>query len=341
VDAVLLVIFGAGASYDSVRDLASYSLRPAQMPPLAAGLFGITDYTRAALSTYRDALPVVQRMRDLLPEGGDVEVELRKLLDEADTYPDRHRHMMGVRHYLKAVITQAQETVLSATAGGTNYVTFVDVLRQWQAKSGEDVACVTFNYDTLLETALASSFGTEYETPADYLNNPWQVFKPHGSVGWVQLFNAKSESYGLPVHLDAIAHAALIEPTLNFAAAGGSVTWYPQEVWAPALAIPVAEKSEFACPPAHLEALGTLMPEVTRLIIVGWRAREAHFRDWIGELVPGHLSTLVVAEKPEAVRDTARNLPSAVVRNAVGFHNGGFSGLVRSPNLPRFLDRGL
>jgi hypothetical protein len=47
-------------------------------------------------------------------------------------------------------------------------------------------------------------------------------------------------------------------------------------VW-PALAIPVRKKQSFVCPKDHLTCLEKLLPQTTKMIIVGWRGMEDHF----------------------------------------------------------------
>ena len=44
----------------------------------------------------------------------------------------------------------------------------------------------------------------------------------------------------------------------------------------PAMAIPTATKYDFECPSDHLQALKSDLPNVTHLLIVGWRAAEEH-----------------------------------------------------------------
>ena len=40
----------------------------------------------------------------------------------------------------------------------------------------------------------------------------------------------------------------------------------------PALAIPVVNKQEYECPKLHLEVLDSCLPQITKLLVVGWRA---------------------------------------------------------------------
>ena len=45
-------------------------------------------------------------------------------------------------------------------------------------------------------------------------------------------------------------------------------------------------KSDFECPEEHLDHLWKLLPEVTKVIVVGWRGSELHFLRRLDELLP-------------------------------------------------------
>jgi hypothetical protein len=45
----------------------------------------------------------------------------------------------------------------------------------------------------------------------------------------------------------------------------------------PAIAIPVEKKHSFECPPHMLEELVALLPQITKILVIGWRATEEHF----------------------------------------------------------------
>src|SRR5205823_9977424 len=47
--------------------------------------------------------------------------------------------------------------------------------------------------------------------------------------------------------------------------------------WLPAIAVPLETKQSYECPPNHLEAMREWLPQVDRILIIGWRAAERHF----------------------------------------------------------------
>jgi hypothetical protein len=336
---VLLVIFGAGASYDSVSSLDDYGLRRGQMPPLANDLFAASRYSTGVLARYPEATPVVAHMRTVAGRGRrlDVERELLLLSNEVSKYADRDRHLMGVRFYLRDRVAEAADRVRSATSGVTNYAALIDLVRRWSMRSLERVGCVTFNYDTLLEDALAASFGRGFDTVSHYMTLDWPLYKPHGSTTWVQRFewiiSVRRPPAGF-VDVEEHISSPLGEPVV--ASEVGAAAADHNRNWAPALAVPLAEKSEFACPPDHLRDLQGRLPTVTRLLIVGWRAREAHFRAWL-EGMHQCARVLVVSESDAAAGETILNLPHNLARRSER-HGGGFHTLAQAAVLHEFLE---
>jgi hypothetical protein len=45
----------------------------------------------------------------------------------------------------------------------------------------------------------------------------------------------------------------------------------------PALAIPVVTKQKYECPGDHINALAEALPNITKVLVIGWRGQETHF----------------------------------------------------------------
>ena len=55
---------------------------------------------------------------------------------------------------------------------------------------------VTFNYDTLLEHALAKQFNRTFDVLDDYVSSPeYKVFKLHGSQNWGRRVRASQQCF--------------------------------------------------------------------------------------------------------------------------------------------------
>src|SRR5438034_3891921 len=184
---MLLVILGAGASYDSApsrdprqREYSTMDLRP----PLANELFSDRKYFGDVMNKYPRCLDIVPRLRHIPPESS-VELELQKLQAEVIDYPERHQQLAAIRYYLQEILWACAEGWLRETQNVSNYITLVDDIKRWK-KPGEKVCFVTFNYDTLLDKALAHH-GYPFTELSAYIARDLMLVKLHGSVNWARI----------------------------------------------------------------------------------------------------------------------------------------------------------
>jgi hypothetical protein len=189
---MIMVIFGAGASYDSVP-----SRPPSRYPrpglytrlPLATELFLDDGLFAAALSQFPECRPIVPYLRGV-PEGETLEHVLETLQSEAETDSERKRQLASIRFYLHFVIWECERQWDDVARGITNYVTLLDQLRR-SRKPKEPVCLVTFNYDRMIEKALPS-VGVTIESISGYIeHDAFKLFKLHGSVDWAREVDTK------------------------------------------------------------------------------------------------------------------------------------------------------
>ena len=168
-----LVIFGAGASFDSAQ---AYRLKIVGgvvqddglvwRPPLADGLF---SDPHGAFGTFVKRYPKIRAVLPLLRERSNKSVEavLESLQNEESEYAERHRQLAAVRFYLRDLLAECTSQWLDRTNGVTNYESLIDqILRRH--RTNEDICLVTFNYDSLLEHALCN-FGFQPREPIHFL----------------------------------------------------------------------------------------------------------------------------------------------------------------------------
>ena len=105
----------------------------------------------------------------------------------------------------------------------------------------------------------------------------------------------------------------------------------------PAIAIPLETKRSFECPEGHLQVLSGLIPRVTKLLTVGWRAREAHFLELLAEKLEGHVRVLAVAGGKEGADEAIENLGRAGIKGEFTPADGGFSEFVVNRAADEFL----
>jgi hypothetical protein len=251
---MLMVIFGAGASFDSdpsnpptpddfrspadfVPNRSSYRL------PLANQLFEKRNLFATTLEKYPDSLAVAPKLRHL--GNRQLEEVLEELQTEAARYRQGHRQLAAVRYYLHDMLWACGEEWLDEAHGVTNYRTLLDEINRFR-KPDEIISLVTFNYDTLLESGL-KDLGFNIRQISDYVTqNPcYKVFKVHGSVNWGRVVG----SAGLEKHKNdvqpertietMIANIEKLQITESYVLAPKRpMSWIEEQPVFPAIAIP-------------------------------------------------------------------------------------------------------
>lgn len=299
---MLMVIFGAGASYDSAQAFSPsrtrvYEFQGAWRPPLAEHLF-LDDNLEFGDIVRR--YPKLTRILPLLrspSEERSVEQILESLQDQSKDYAERRRELASVRFYLCELLMKVTDEWTARTNGVTNYAPLIDEILMLD-KSGQEVCLITFNYDLLLERALGTFPEFKMNPPEDFLSShpKLKVFKLHGSVNWSRTVDTGGKvcSPG-----EIIEQADELEPSDRFVPANAALQWgNPYGSVFPAVAIPVQTKTEshFECPLTHREYLVKMLPNITKILIIGWQAREAHFLQMLRQNLPGLTHLMVVGK---------------------------------------------
>jgi hypothetical protein len=107
----------------------------------------------------------------------------------------------------------------------------------------------------------------------------------------------------------------------------------------PALAIPVVQKQEYECPKEHLDMLDTCIPQVTKLLVVGWRVSETHILQRLAKGLKHELQVMVVSGSPKDAEETINNLAIARMRVIGGYKKAdtGFSDFILGRSVQGFL----
>jgi hypothetical protein len=299
---MLMVIFGAGASFDSAQAFRLRIVGGAIQedglwfrPPLANDLF--IDRQRSwghLIKRYPQIRPILPLLRER-QHGQSVEQVLESLQSEAVEYSERERQLASVRYYLRDHLYECTNRWLEHTFGVTNYESLADQIQRWH-RSEQAICMVTFNYDLLLEYALRN-FGFREREPKLFLaSHPiFKVFKIHGSVNWARLV-----AYPTDVGVEELINDALsIELSREWRTVGEGENVQDKWLLLPSIAIPVQTKSEFACPSEHLTHLQNFLKQVTKILIIGWQAREAHFLKLLRENLPKLQHLMIVCGSQE------------------------------------------
>lgn len=314
---MLLVIAGAGASYDALTEhdvppmLWNNFTRTAR-PPLAKELF-------EPRSEFGKRMPpklrgLASSLRGSLTVGAVLEEQLEQLTiaDDATSLSE----LMALRFYLERIIRWCEEESLKLGLAGNNYNALIRKLVGWSRETGEAVSYATFNYDRFLERALDESADQSIDNLASYVSDSkCRLYKLHGSVGWVHPgITSKRPTGDLMDYI--IRNAAIIRP--GAIALQGEQTDSPADASLeyPAIAVPTVNKDSFECPDEHLEALRHDLASVDRILVVGWRGAENGFL----QLLSGHLpdqpiQVLVANDSSKACKECFDRLSEAVTNS--------------------------
>jgi len=280
-----------------------------------------------------------------------IEQTLQKYSDQAAGDPLRKKQLLAVRYYLQAIFRAIVPAWLGGSGGFTNYDTLLDQIRHHK-KGSEPVCLVTFNYDTLLESALTKQFNMTFDALDDYISNAdYKVFKLHGSQNWgryvesapTMLFRENRDPRGQ--HHVMIENVERIGVSNVFAVyeTAARVGEFSGPPLYPAVAIPVATKTDstFECPAQHLGHLAELIPRVTEVLAIGWRGEEQHFLQMLRNLPEG-VGLNAIAES-----DRAAGQPLILMRRAAPQARdganawAGFSSVIRDESLEEFLSNAM
>ncbi|HEX6573862.1 MAG TPA: hypothetical protein VF042_02735 [Gemmatimonadaceae bacterium] len=186
-----MVVFGAGASFDSVsstplpagNDLQEFGVdrEVTSRLPLANQLFKPIPIFSRSLDRFPQASPLFPVLEKSAASIG-IEARLEEYQAESKTHRHRIVQLASLRFYLREIIEHAQDRWLKYQRSRLNHITLIDEIEC--GRRGEDVLFVTFNYDTLIETAL-EVMGMKIETMSDYVAaHPYKIIKLHGSTDW-------------------------------------------------------------------------------------------------------------------------------------------------------------
>jgi hypothetical protein len=334
---VLLVIFGAGASYDSADPHSSV-----QSLPLTKDLVG-PRFGEIAMDLPASR-PIIDRLRARMASDPTVslETELAKLVDASADAPERRAQLIAFRFYLQRVIEDATTQWMRATRGFTRYLTLLNHLYDWHRATNTPVRLATFNYDTMLETAAQDTLpGWNLNVLPAYIDRQdFRLFKLHGSITWSRAIRGHATAGENTIDkLMQVAERGIPDGDIVHRSPPGAVDVRdPIEILLPALAVPMADKTGFECPDEHLAALEADLPKVKRLLIIGWRAAERHAVELLEGIYPSY-ALGVVSGSDEDLDEVLANLGMGLTGKARTLINeaNGFAGLIA--NLDAHTDR--
>lgn len=293
----LLLVFGAGASKDSIAVLPDGELSVLARPPLTDDLLASRPHLQEFMFGRGAAKSLAASVVPKL--GGDTGLSFEEVLtleyEDAADNPTLRRAFTSLRFYIRDLFRACTDRWPLQVGGVTNYQWLVRAVERWRFRANGYVVWVTFNYDGLLDQALEDIYrhhlgagGTQDPQLAGYTSHPdWTLIKLHGSYDWRRLTGVSLGEGDLANDPDATyrrleefwnAEAELpSKETVYERGLWSSDANENRRLWIPAVMAPLAQKSSFECPAPHLEHLSARLPSVDLIFTFGWRAQESHF----------------------------------------------------------------
>jgi hypothetical protein len=349
---MLAVIFGAGASYDGFPTfpLDGRTMGHARMP-LANDLFDNRPLFEAMRERFRACLPLIPYLQNR-PGGRSVEQVLEQFELEASKNGDSgdriRQQLTAVKFYLQSIVFECEQASTRLAQGVTNHLTLIDLIEKSRPK-GEAVCLITFNYDCLIERALADGVNFSIASPLEYICKPrYKLFKLHGSVNWghIIMLMPSRQFRGRNDHEmnEMIRDADKIERSSDFEIVNEIPAFNigAQFVF-PAITIPAEQKTKFSCPPSHIDMLKSLLPNVTKLLVIGWRGAENHFLQMAGPILGTTNTTALEIGIVSASRDSCSETEVAIAGAITGprdwsYFPNGFTNFIVSRAAESFIE---
>jgi hypothetical protein len=287
-----MVIFGAGASFDSHFHYYENDFNHIWRPPLANELFA--PRSDSFLKIYNNYYGV----KSLLP-GLNVKEDLEDYFDQLWNKA-KIENNSEVLSLIVNLVYAIQELMLvisekNKEIGLSNYSAIVNQAYLYSNLKKQDVAFVSFNYDLLLENAISEVYVGK-QSPLkhfdNYTNNKIKLFKPHGSANWGKKIKRKiireSESnqkyfYEFKYDFDRIEQ--MLESDFELVNSDSKKKTLTNSLYDetdfdyffPQLLLPMKNKDEFIMPESQIKLLEELTPKVSEILIIGWKGNEEKF----------------------------------------------------------------
>jgi hypothetical protein len=332
---MLVVIFGAGASFDSANgNRYASTLVHEWRPPLANELFSPRRNSFGpVMRRFRQGGALFMRLQAAIEQGKPVEAAMQEAADEIGPTDLGQRQMAALRFYLQEVLWRASAEWSAGAFSQTNYLHLADAIEQWRRRNDDAVAYVTFNYDTMLEEGLKPILDLGYSADFDnYTSSRTRAYKVHGSVDWGHAVvrntgGVQGDCRDLLIQdapkLVASGRGWHRVIAYDFSQVGHGMTSIHTLLY-PALALPTTGKAGFECPPDQLERLQQDLANMDRLLVIGWRGQEGHLLKLLAKQRQGVAGQVVCGDQAAAV-DLAKRLTARMPNLTAAPMPGGFS----------------
>jgi len=194
----------------------------------------------------------------------------------------------------------------------------------------------------MLDDAMTQVLRIEFLDLSRYISSPnYALIKLHGSINWGrEISNGPAALMTAPHtynHQRLIDEVQQLDISDQYRLVNNCPMWREDSCFVfPAIAIPLENKDAFVCPSTHEDHLRKLIPNVDKIITVGWRAMETKFLSLLTGALPHRgVPTMIVSGSHDGAKETHVNLARCVRQVAeLGYLlpptllDSGFSGLI-------------
>ena len=325
----ILLIFGAGASFDIANGVEGV--------PITKKLFTAHNrlFSRALGTEYgQHAQSVIDEVIEKFQSDSktfDLEGILNSFLDRSERSVNAKQSLLGLRFFMKDLVKSYENRSKERTPNSNSYVRILRKLQQWQETTDLPINLVTFNYDTLLDSAcerifhinLTSARSSGWDSLDTYIENSRiKLYRPHGCIKWVR-------------QADYIGDQLFAEETVrNMDLSLYSINFSRNELEdgqneIPALALPFKDNKQFEWPDKHRDEFMHSLKGVTKVFLIGWRAAEPHFIKLIKDSINPKARWIIINRSAESGNVVIANLEKLQIKNTFRYDKG-FSKFVNS-----------
>lgn len=305
----LIVLLGAGASYDSISknhtshfkennlrgfdfDLSNNYYRPPIVKDIFTPLY-VNKYLYANCK-YKKANIIIAELQKLITNFKQVnfEEEITKIYQEINNSDATMQFkemklnaIIDLIYYFQELFVHCSRNYIKNTS---NYHDLISRI----SKNVKDTLFITFNYDFLLENVIEESFSIKYEGFNDYIDSYLSIIKLHGSCNWAYNKPMEDLSFiGIKKEIESLSEKDLFIRN-DIYSTDHKFKYFP------AMVLPLNGKGDyfekkFICPKSHIEKAKQNLSVANKLLIIGWSGHDDHLFDLL-KLTPPNSKIQVV-----------------------------------------------
>ena len=341
----LLVILGAGASYDLFPsedpNYKEIITQDDYRPPLTKHLFKNHGVYQTYLKDFPKASSIASVIRgELRGRGEDNLEEILNELNKSDNF-QRIQAYRQIPLYLQKLFFNISNEY---TEQSTNY----DNLVQKIDDAGiQQTLFLTLNYDLFLEKSLNRIYGVQFNEINDFIQKKWALIKLHGSADWwKRIRNNYDHSFtdgveainSIKENILDLSDDIYIRKNNKIRDNHSGIIYYP------AISAPINDKKNYACDESHYNHLTQFLKTCTNIMIIGCSMTDHDLLDCLKENIQS-ISRLkiVTGQKDSAIKITNRlsnglNKPELLnIDDISTYYNGNFSTALENESIVKFL----